>query len=143
MKSIAFLLLFCLFFSISSFAQAQYPIFYQAGTKIEHKPVVNVYIISETQLDSSLKINELYKNSEQRIELLKLKITQQDSIIKLNKAIAANFDSTLTHTQLKLAQCTDESQVCQRELVKQKSCKKKLMGIAGLEAIILLLVIAL
>ncbi len=143
MKKIIYLIPICLLISGTILAQEEYPKFYQAGTKIELVPDVNVYLISESQFDKSLTISELYKNSEKRIELLKLKVAQQDSMIKLGEAKAVNFDSTLTHTKQKLDQCTDESQSCQKELARQTSCKKKLIGLAGLEAVILLLVIAL
>jgi len=135
-------LVYIILTGISS-AQDQYPKFHQAGTKIEFTPDKNVYIITETQFDNSLTINELYKNSENRIKLLQQKIAHQDSIINLLRMKEANFDSTLIHTSQKLDKCTDEAEVCQKNLVKQKTCKKTLMGIAGLEAIVLILVLAL
>ncbi|MCI0495264.1 hypothetical protein L0Z72_09685 [candidate division KSB1 bacterium] len=138
-NTIYFLTLVVVLSGIAS-GQDQYPKFYNSGVKIEHTPQVNVYIISETQFDKTLATSELLKNCDQRIELLLMKIAQQDSIIDLYQAKEANYDSTLTHTTAKLDQCFDESQSCQKELAKQKSCKKTLMGIAGLEAIVLLLV---
>lgn len=138
-NTIYFLTLVVVLSGIAS-GQDQYPKFYNSGVKIEHTPRVNVYIISETQFDKTLATSELLKNCDQRIELLLMKIAQQDSIIDLYQAKEANYDSTLTHTTAKLDQCFDESQSCQKELAKQKSCKKTLMGIAGLEAIVLLLV---
>lgn len=140
MKSMICFLSLLIILSGIGFAQDQYPKFYRAGVKIEYTPQVNVYIISETQFDKTLTTGELLKNCEQRVELLLSKIAQQDSIISLYQAKEANYDSTLSHTTNKLDRCFDESQSCQKELAKQKSCKKTLMGIAGLEAIVLLLV---
>jgi len=143
MKKLTCLILVVLMISGISVAQEQYPKFYQAGARINIVPDVNVYLITEKQFDKTLSINEQYKNCEQRIELLQLKISQQDSIITLYQAKASNFDSTLTHTRRELNLSTDESQSCQKELAKQKVCKKRIIGVAGLEAVILLLVIAL
>lgn len=127
----------------NSFSQELYPKFYEAGKKIDFTPGKNVYVITESQLDSCLKINALYKNCEQRIALLRFKIEQQDSMMKLLRLKEVNFDSTLAHTSQKLNQCTDEAEGCQKDLVKQKSCKKILMGLSGLEAVVLILVLAL
>lgn len=140
MKSMIYFLTLIVILSGIASGQDQYPKFYSSGVKIEHTPQVNVYIISETQFDKTLATSELLKNCDQRIELLLMKIAQQDSMIELYQAKEANYDSTLTHTTAKLDRCFDESQSCQKELAKQKSCKKTLMGIAGLEAIVLLLV---
>lgn len=140
MKRMIYFLILLIFLSGIAFGQDQYPKFHRSGAKIEHTPQVNVYIISETQFDRTLATGELLKNCEQRVQILLTKVAQQDSIIKLYLAKEANYDSTLTHTTDKLDQCFDESQSCQKELAKQKSCKKTLMGIAGLEAIVLLLV---
>jgi len=143
MKTTACFFLVFLILIGNSLAQELYPKFYEAGRKIDFTPGKNVYIITESQLDSCLKINALYKNCEQRIDLLQLKITQQDSMMKLLRMKEANFDSTLAHTSQKLDRCTDEAEVCQKDLVKQKSCKKILLGVSGLEAIVLILVLAL
>lgn len=143
MRTLIFLILLSIIVSGTLFAQDQYPKFHQAGTKIEHTPQVNVYIISETQFNNTLRTNELYKNCEKRIELLQTKIAKQDSIINLLREKEQNFQTTLDHTSEKLEQCTDESQACQKDLIKQKTCKKTLLGIAGLEAIVLILVLAL
>lgn len=140
MKSIICCLTLVLVLSSVAWGQDQYPKFYATGVKIEHTPQVNVYLISETQFDKTLATSEFLKNCEQRVDLLLLKIAQQDSIISRYRAKEANYDSTLTHTAARLDQCFDESQTCQKELIKQKSCKKTLMGIAGLEAIVILLV---
>lgn len=143
MKNLTCLILVVLMISGIAGAQEQYPKFYQAGARINVVPEVNVYLITEKQFDKTLSVNEQYKNCEQRIELLKIKISQQDSIITLHQAKASNYDSTLTHTRGALNLSMDESQSCQKELAKQKICKKRLLGIAGLEAVILILVIAL
>ncbi|MCU0645524.1 MAG: hypothetical protein MUC94_14870 [bacterium] len=140
MKSMIYFLTLIVILSGIASGQDQYPKFYNSGVKIEHTPQVNVYLISETQFNKTLTTGELLKNCEQRVDLLLLKIAQQDSIIDLYQAKEANYDSTLTHTTAKLDRCFDESQSCQKELAKQKSCKKTLMGIAGLEAIVLVLV---
>jgi len=139
MRTIVLLLLILLILSATAFAQDQYPKFFRAGQKIETTPDKNVYIITETQFDNSLTINELYKNGEKRIALLQTKIAMQDSIINLLRQKEANFDSTLAHTRTKLDQCTDEAQVCQKDLATQNSRKKMFMGLAGLEAIIILI----
>lgn len=143
MKLIVYLMLVLIIPAGISLAQDQYPKYYEAGTKIELTPQKNVYIITETQLDSCLKINELFKNCEQRIELLKLKIAGKDSIITLLRKKEFNFDSTLTSTRQKLDNITDEAEKCQKNLVKQNWYKKTFIGIAGLEAIALLLILAL
>jgi uncharacterized coiled-coil protein SlyX len=143
MRTSIFIVLLFIIITGTLFAQEQYPKLYQAGTKIEHMPGVNVYIISETQFNNTLRINELYKNCEKRIELLQTKIAQQDSLINLLREKEQNFQTTLDHTSEKLSQCTDESQACQKDLVKQKTHKKALLGIAGLEALVLILVLAL
>ena len=143
MKTILAILLFLIVVTGTLFSQEQYPISFQAGAKIEHTPTVNVYIISETQFDRTLQVNELYKNCEKRIELLQQKIAHQDSIISLLREKEQNFQTTLDHTSAKLDRCTDESQASQKDLAKQKSHKKTLLGVAGLEAIPLILVLVL
>lgn len=139
MRKTACLILIFLTISGTLFAQEQYPKHFQAGTKIEIIPDVNVYLISESQFDNSLKINELYKSSEQRIKLLQLKIAHQDSIINLLRTKEANFDSTIARTKQNLDLCTNESESYKKELAKEKDIKKKLIGLAGLEAIIILI----
>lgn len=129
--------------SVMAFSQELYPKFYEAGNRINFVPEKNVYIITETQLDSCLKVNALYLNCEKRIGLLQLRTSHQDSVIKLLRFKEQNFDSTLAHTNQKLSQCTDESQACQKDLAKQKFYKKVLLGISGLEAMLLILVLAL
>lgn len=143
MRKMIWFLILLIIFSGPALGQDQYPKFHRSGVKIDHTPQVNVYIISETQFDKTLATGELLKNCEQRVALLQLRIEQQDSMIELYKAKEANYDSTLTHTTGTLDQLFDEAQACQKELAKQKFCKKTLMGIAGLEAIVLLLVILL
>jgi uncharacterized coiled-coil protein SlyX len=141
MKTITGLIIVFIILAGNLFAQERYPIFFEAGSKIELRPAKNIYIIAESQLDSCLKINELYKNCEKRIDLLKLKITQQDSIIKLLHNKEANLDSTLNHTSQKLDNCTDEAETCEKKLVKQTWYKKTLLGVAGLEALVLILLL--
>ena len=142
MKTILGSILIGMILTGNLFAQQNYPIFFEAGSKIDMTPVKNVYIITETQLDSCLKINELYKICEKRVDLLKLKIAQQDSIIKLLRKKEANLDSTLNHTSKKLDNCTDQAQSCEKKLVKQAWHKKLLLGVAGLETLILVLLAA-
>jgi len=143
MRVLIFIVLLSVIISGTLFAQEEYPKFYQAGKKIEHTPGVNVYIISENQFNNTLKTSELYKNCEERIGILQTKIAQQDSIISLLREKEDNFKTTLDHTSEKLNQCTDESQACQKDLVKQKAYKKTFLGIAGLEAVALILILAL
>ncbi|MDZ7264719.1 MAG: hypothetical protein ONB16_09055 [candidate division KSB1 bacterium] len=123
--------------------QERYPKFYETGARINFVPDVNVYVISETQFNKTLETKALLDNCEQRLDVLKMKVAQQDSIIALYRAKEANYDSTLTHTRRNLDLTMGESEACQKELAKQKVCKKRLAGIAGLEALVLILVIAL
>ncbi len=123
----------------TSFAQTQYPIFVEKGKSIEMVPDVNVYIISETQFENTLTTNELYKNCEKRIQLLKIKITQQDSIIKLHEAKEANFATTLEHTAQNLEKTTDELEQARKEEAKCNHKKKFLWGAVTLEAVIILI----
>ncbi len=125
----------------AAIGQDLYPKFYEAGNRINFVPEKNVYIITETQLDSCLKVNALYLNCEKRVDLLQMKTSQQDSVIKLLRLKELNFDSTLAHTSQKLSQCTDESQKCQKDLAKQKFYKKLLLGISGAEAALLILLL--
>jgi len=143
MRTIGFIIILSIIISGTLFAQEKYPKLCKAGAKIEHTPEENVYIISETQFNNTLTINELYKNCEKRIKLLQTKIAGQDSIISRMGEKEDNFKTTLDHTKQELDQCTDESQNCQKDLVKQKSHKKLFMGIAGVEALVLILVLAL
>lgn len=143
MKKIAIFVLIGLVMTGPLWGQERYPKFYEAGARINFVPDVNVYIISEPQFNKTLETKALLDNCEQRLDILKVKIAQQDSIIALYRAREANYDSTLTHTRRNLERAMDESEVCQKELAKQKVCKKRLAGVAGLEALALILIIAL
>lgn len=142
MKKIAIFVVIGLVGGTSLWGQERYPKFYEAGARINFVPEVNVYVISETQFNKTLETKALLDNCEQRLDVLKQKIVQQDSIIELYRAKESNWDSTLAHTRRNLELSMDQSQVYAKELAKQKVCKKRLVGIAGLEALALILVIA-
>ena len=139
MKS-SLIIVLLLFLTIgTNFAQARFPIFFEGGTKIEMVPDVNVYIISETQFKNTITTNELYKNCEKRIQLLQLKIAQQDSLIKLREAKEENFVTTLDHTKQNLDKTTDELEHALKQEAKCDFNKKFLWGAVTLEAVIILI----
>ncbi|MFZ5517666.1 MAG: hypothetical protein ACOY90_13545 [Candidatus Zhuqueibacterota bacterium] len=121
----------------ATFAQTQYPLFFEQGAKIDYVPDVNVYIISESQFKNTLTVNELYKNCEKRVELLLFKIAKQDSIIKLHEAKEANYDSTLSHTKQNLDKTTDELQQARKQEVLCQHTKKYFWGAIALETVII------
>ena len=137
------LLIFITLFIImnsSAFCQEIYPKKVEAGQKIEMTPENTIYLIKENQFNNTLIMNELYKNSEERINLLKIKTASLDSVIKLMRLKEANYDSTLQHTTQELDKSLKENQECRKKNHQQKSFIIKLIGVAAIVAIVILII---